>query len=76
MLNLLSVVRSRREFPLAAPTMQWCTHRTQVLAPHLIGDGRFIIGGEELRMQPPLLAVVAMGELNGNGLTGANDAWW
>ena len=76
MLKLLSVVRSRRRYPSAATTMQWCTHQTHVLALHLVGDGRFVIGGEQLLMQPPLLAVVAMGERNGNGLTGANDAWW
>ena len=76
MLQILSVVRSRRHYPLASPVMQWCTHQTQVLALHLVGKGKFIVGGEELIMQAPLLAVVAKGERNGNGLTGANDAWW
>ena len=56
--------------------MQWCTHRTQVMALHLVGNGTFIVGGEKIVMQPPLMAVVAAGERNGNGLTGANDAWW
>lgn len=76
MLEILSVVRSRRHYPTTPRSTEWCTHHAQVISLHLVGDGRFIIGGEELLMRPPLLAVVAAGERNGNCLMGASDAWW
>jgi len=76
MLELLSVVRSRRQYPSTSSSLLWCTHHTQVIALHLVGGGHSIIGGEAFPMQPPFLAVIAAGERNGNGITGANDAWW
>lgn len=75
-LEIVGVAHRRHGYPAIAERFSEYIHDCHVVAMHTAATGRYVLGSEEIRMTLPLFCVLAAGEIDANGLTGQDDAYW